>query len=77
MSVSRIGSPTSSLQAQDLAADPEAARWARVCAWLPGTGYCGNRECSADCVFRPQREADAGRVQRWRLRRTSHRRPVR
>ena len=78
MSASGTGSPTPPLQVQDITADPEAMRWATVCAWLPGTGYCGNRECSVDCVFRPQREADAGCVQRWRrLRRTSHRRPVR
>jgi hypothetical protein len=53
----------------ELAADPEAARWARDCAWVPGTGHCRNRPCSAACLFRPQRVAEARRVLRWRRRR--------
>jgi len=45
-----------------LAADPDAVHWARECAWVPGTGHCGNRRCSAECLFRPQRLAEAGRI---------------
>jgi hypothetical protein len=54
-----------------LAADPEAARWARDCAWVPGTGYCRNRPCDAACLFRAQREAEALRLKRARGRRRS------
>ena len=46
----------------ELAADPEAPRWARDCAWVPGTGYCRNHSCAAKCVFRAEREAEAARV---------------
>ena len=57
-------------RAQDFAAglaqEAGAARWARVCAWVPGTGHCCNRDCSQACTFRPQREAEARRVRRWR-----------
>ena len=53
-------------RAQELADEPDAARWAGVCAWVPGTGHCRNRDCGDDCLFRPQRDADAGRVRRWR-----------
>ena len=61
-----------------LAADPEAARWARDCAWVPGTGHCRDRACSEACIFRPQREAEALRVVRWRrLRRIFLRRRLR
>ena len=53
----------------ELAADPEAARWARECAWVPGTGYCRNRPCGAACLFRAQRAAEARRILRCRRRR--------
>jgi hypothetical protein len=52
--------------AERLAAQPAAAVWARSCAWVPGTGHCRQRDCSPACIFRPQREAEAVRVQRWR-----------
>jgi hypothetical protein len=65
-------------RAQDLAAEPEALRWARECAWVPGTGHCRDRNCGWACIFRPQREAEAARVGRWRrLRRMFLRRQVR
>ena len=58
----------------EFAADPEAQRWARDCAWIPGTGHCRNRPCSTACLFRPQRVAQARRVLRWRrMRRSTHR----
>jgi len=53
----------------ELAADPQAARWARDCAWVPGTGHCRNRPCSPACLFLPQRAAEARRLLRWRRRR--------
>jgi hypothetical protein len=63
---------------QDLAAEPEALRWARECAWVPGTGHCRNRDCDPACICSPQREAEAARVRRWRrLRRMFLRRQVR
>jgi hypothetical protein len=46
----------------ELAARPEAARWARECAWVPSTGYCRRQPCSLKCVFRDQRTAEADRV---------------
>ena len=52
--------------AERLAAQPEAVAWARHCAWVPGTGHCRHHDCSLDCIFRPQREVEAVRVQRWR-----------
>ncbi len=52
--------------AQNLAAEPEAARWAGLCAWVPGTGHCRNRDCSEACLFHAQRSADERRVRRWR-----------
>jgi hypothetical protein len=55
----------------ELAADPEAVRWARDCAWVPGTGYCRNRPCSGRCLFRPQREAELRRLKQARQRRRS------
>jgi hypothetical protein len=45
-----------------LAAVPDADRWARECAWVPGTGYCRKRPCSSKCVFRDQRMCEAERV---------------
>ena len=29
----------------ELAAHPDALRWAHECGWLPGTGHCRNRDC--------------------------------
>ena len=58
--------------AAELAADPEAPRWARDCAWVPGTGHCRNRPCSIACLFRTQRKAEAeGVVHSRRQRRPS------
>jgi len=55
-----------------LLADPEAEHWARECAWIPGTGHCRSRKCSAECAFREQREAErAGIIRRRRRRRAS------
>jgi hypothetical protein len=53
----------------ELAADPEAPRWARDCAWVPGTGHCRNRPCGTACLFRAQRKAEAEHVMRSRRRR--------
>jgi hypothetical protein len=53
----------------EFAADPEAARWARDCAWVPGTGHCRNRPCGTACLYRAEREAEAMRVRRSRRRR--------
>jgi len=57
----------------EIVADPEAGRWARDCAWVPGTGHCRNHPCSTACLFRAQRAAEARRILRWRRkRRPSH-----
>ncbi len=53
----------------ELAADPQAPRWARDCGWVPGTGHCRNRRCGTACLFHTQREAEAERVMRARRRR--------
>ena len=53
----------------ELAADPQAPRWARDCAWVPGTGHCRNHPCGTSCLFRAQRKAEAERVMRSRQRR--------
>jgi hypothetical protein len=53
----------------ELVADPQARRWARDCAWVPGTGHCRNRPCASACLFRAQRTAEAELVMRWRRRR--------
>jgi hypothetical protein len=58
-----------SLRAAELAAAPDAAHWAGRCGWVPGTGHCRNRVCSAACLFRPQCDAEVGQVQTRRLRR--------
>jgi hypothetical protein len=62
-------------RAEDLAGEPAATRWARICAWVPGTGHCRNRDCGEDCVFRSQREAEAARLLRWRRLRRMFARP--
>ena len=75
MAAGETGRPNLSTRAQDLAAEPEAVHWAQVCAWVPGTGHCRNRDCSNVCLFHEQREADQQRVRRWRrLRRVLSRR---
>jgi hypothetical protein len=56
-------------RAAELAARPDAVRWAHDCAWVPGTGYCPASVCSRDCAFRDQRDAEAERVLRGRRRR--------
>lgn len=65
--------------AADLACESEAVFWAEACGWVPGTGYCRNRDCAAACLFEPQRATEAHYVARWRrLRRAlSLRRKVR
>ena len=56
---------------EKLLATPDAEHWAANCGWMPGTGYCANRDCSVACVFRAQRGADAARVQYYRRQRRS------
>ena len=58
-----------------LAARPEAAHWARECAWVPDTGYCRRRPCSAACVFQDQRTAEADRLACARRKRRPSQRP--
>lgn len=53
-------------EARDLALEPDASYWARVCGWLPGTGYCRNRDCGDACVFHSRQDADARAVRHWR-----------
>jgi hypothetical protein len=61
-------------RAAQLAAEPDAMGWARRCAWIPGTGHCRARHCHRSCIFRAQREAEAGVLARWRrVRRISRR----
>ena len=62
----RPGHAEGAARAAALAARPAAPRWARLCGWVPGTGYCRSRDCGEACVFRAQRAAEAGRVTRWR-----------
>ena len=59
----------------ELAQESDAAYWARVCAWVPGTGHCRNRDCGDGCIFRQQREAEARNVRRWRRLRRMFTRP--
>jgi hypothetical protein len=61
---------------EQLAADPDAPRWARDCRWVPGTGYCRNRPCRTGCLFRRQREDEARSLTEERRQRR-HRRFVR
>src|SRR4051794_21105227 len=53
----------------ELAGHPDTLRWAHECGWVPGTGHCRNRDCSTECLFQPQREAEARRIVRTRRRR--------
>ena len=70
------GAPNLSRLARGLAKQVGAVYWARVCAWVPGTGHCRHRDCSDDCVFRAQREAEALAVLRFRRLRRMFRRPL-
>jgi hypothetical protein len=76
MTADGAGAPHLSRRAQSLAKELGAAYWARVCAWVPGTGHCRRRDCGDDCVFRAQREAEARAVQRWRRLRRMFRRSL-
>jgi hypothetical protein len=59
-------------EARDLAIEPDAARWAASCGWLPGTGHCRKRDCSIACILRPGRDAEGRRIaRRRRLRRAA------
>ena len=58
-----------------LAVRPEAARWGRECAWVPGSGYCRRRPCSVACVFQGQRAAEADRLAGERRKRRASQRP--
>lgn len=78
MTVPVAGRADLALRAEFLAFEPQARHWAEICAWVPGTGYCRNRDCSDSCVFHTQREDEARRVTRSRrLRRISPRAQVR
>jgi len=57
----------------ELAVRPEAARSARDCTWIPGTGYCSGWTCRAQCAFRNQLEEEAQRVIHERRRRSRQR----
>jgi hypothetical protein len=71
----KSSSPKSSPTVAEFAREPDAAHWARVCAWVPGTGHCRNHDCANACIFREQREAEARAVQRWRRLRRIFTRP--
>ena len=57
----------------EIAAAPDAPRWASDCAWVPGSGHCRNRPCSLACLFRTQRDAEAARILQTRRRRRQRR----
>jgi hypothetical protein len=75
MAAFAAGPPEPSPAVAALAEEPDAAHWARVCAWVPGTGHCRNHDCGDACIFREQREAEARNVQRWRRLRRIFTRP--
>lgn len=60
----------------ELAAHPDALRWAHECGWAPGTGHCLTRDCASECLFRMQREAEARQIVRARRRRRQARQLV-
>ena len=66
MAAFAAGPPESSPAVAELVEEPYAVHWARACAWVPGTGYCRNRDCGNACIFRLQREVEARNVRRWR-----------
>jgi hypothetical protein len=76
MATFAAGLPEPSPAVAELAEEPDAAHWARVCAWVPGTGYCRNRDCGDACIFRQRREAEARNVRRWRRLRRIFTRPL-
>ena len=63
------------LRAAELAASPEAEHWASACGWVPGTGHCRNRDCSPECLFHLQWEAEAGQIIQHRRRRRPTQQP--
>jgi hypothetical protein len=75
MAAVAAGPPQPSSIIAELAQEPDAAHWARVCAWVPGTGHCRNHDCRDACIFRQQRVAEARNVRRWRRLRRMFRRP--
>jgi len=60
----------------ELTAHPDALHWAHECGWVPGSGHCLTRDCASECLFRPQREAEARQVIRARRRRRKARQLV-
>jgi hypothetical protein len=70
-------SPSLASFIDELAADPDAPRWAKDCRWVPGTGHCLSHPCRAACLFRRRKEAEATALMRSRReRRWCHRRFV-
>jgi hypothetical protein len=69
MLVSEPGLSPELVKLIELAAHPDALRWAHECGWVPGTGHCRNRACASECLFREQRDAEARQVIRARRRR--------
>jgi hypothetical protein len=63
------------LRAAELATSSQAEHWASACGWVPGTGHCQNRDCSAQCLFHLQWEAEAGQIKRRRRRRRPAQQP--
>ncbi|MBV9824831.1 MAG: hypothetical protein JO001_03990 [Alphaproteobacteria bacterium] len=60
----------------ELLDDNDAERWARDCGWIPGSGYCRNRDCTGECPFGTQLAAERARVIRARLSRRRAREPA-
>jgi len=75
MAAVTAGPPEPSSAIAEFVQEPDAAHWARVCAWVPGTGYCRNHDCGDACIFHYQREAEARNVRRWRRLRRMFTRP--
>ena len=76
MPVSEPGLSPDLVKLIELAAHPDALRWAHECGWFPGTGHCRTRDCASECLFREQREAEARQIFRDRRRRRKARRLV-
>ena len=72
MSDKSAGSP-SATAIRRLAALPEAEHWAHDCGWLPGTGYCLQRDCAAACIFHIDREHEREQIRIWRMQRRGSR----
>jgi hypothetical protein len=71
-------SPSLASFIDELAADPDAAHWAKDCRWVPGAGHCLSHPCRAACLFRRRKEAEATALMRSRReRRRCHQRFVR